>query len=110
VSFIDAEIQMLGVFCKASQLYGWILTADMDLRLANRDEIFEPFGTKFIEHPNPFEIIFAEGYTVLTRHWTRRQSKHTLILPETTTVEINIDALPPVTDAEIESIFGEITN
>ena len=84
------------------------LTADMDLRPANGDEIFEPFGTGIIEHPNPAEIIFAEGNTVLTRRWTWRQSKHTLILPETTAIEINVDAPSPVTDAEIESIFGEI--
>jgi DNA/RNA-binding domain of Phe-tRNA-synthetase-like protein len=85
------------------------LTADMDLRPANGAEIFEPFGTDIVEHPNPAEIIFAEGNTVLTRRWTWRQSRHTLILPETTAVEINVDALPPVTDMEIESIFGEIT-
>jgi DNA/RNA-binding domain of Phe-tRNA-synthetase-like protein len=84
------------------------LTADMDLRLATGGEIFEPFGTELVEHPNPGEIIFAEGQTVLTRRWTWRQSKHTLILPETTAVEFNVDALPPVTDEEIEQIFSEI--
>lgn len=86
-----------------------LLTADMDLRIATGDEIFEPFGTDIVEHPNPSEIIFAEGNTVLTRRWTWRQSKHTLILPETTAVEFNVDALPPVSDREVERIFGEIT-
>jgi DNA/RNA-binding domain of Phe-tRNA-synthetase-like protein len=84
------------------------LTADMDLRLATGDEIFEPFGTDLVEHPNPGEIIFAEGNTVLTRRWTWRQSKHTLILPETTAVEFNVDALPPITDEEVEQICGDI--
>jgi len=84
------------------------LSADMDLRLATGAEFFEPFGAELVEHPNPGEIIFAEGQTVLTRRWTWRQSKHTLVLPETTAVEFNVDALPPVTDAEIETIFGEI--
>lgn len=84
------------------------LTADMDLRAATGAEIFEPFGAETVEHPNPGEIIFAEGQTVLTRRWTWRQSKQTLILPETSAVEFNVDALPPVTDAEIEQIFGEI--
>jgi DNA/RNA-binding domain of Phe-tRNA-synthetase-like protein len=86
-----------------------LLTADMDLRLATGDEIFEPFGTDIVEHPNLSEIIFAEGNIVLTRRWTWRQSKHTLILPETTAVEFNVDALPPVSDQEIERIFSEIT-
>jgi hypothetical protein len=84
------------------------LTTDMDLRLATGEESFEPFGADLCEHPNPGEIIFAEGQIVLTRRWTWRQSKQTLILPETTAVEFNIDALPPVTNAEIETIFGEI--
>jgi len=84
------------------------LTDDMDLRLAGGDEIFEPFGTDLVEHPNPAEIIFAEGNTVLTRRWTWRQSKHTLILPETTAVEFNVDALPPVTDEEVERICDDI--
>jgi DNA/RNA-binding domain of Phe-tRNA-synthetase-like protein len=84
------------------------LTADMDLRAATGAEIFEPFGSEAVEHPNPGEIIFAEGQTVLTRRWTWRQSKQTLILPETTAVEFNVDALPPVTDEEIKAIFEEI--
>ena len=85
-----------------------LLTADMDLRPAIGDEIFEPFGTDIVEHPNPSEIIFAEGNTVLTRRWTWRQSKHTLILPETTAVEFNVDALPPVSDWEVERICNEV--
>lgn len=85
-----------------------LLTADMDLRLATGDEIFEPFGTDIVEHPNPSEIIFAEGNTVLTRRWTWRQSKHTLILPESTAVEFNVDALPPVSDQEVERICNEV--
>jgi DNA/RNA-binding domain of Phe-tRNA-synthetase-like protein len=86
------------------------LTADMDLRLATGNEIFEPFGTDLVEHPNPGEIIFAEGDTVLTRRWTWRQSKHTLILPETTAVEFNVDALPPVTDEEVGQICNDIAS
>lgn len=85
-----------------------LLSTDMDLRLATGSEIFEPFGTDIVEHPNPSEIIFAEGNTVLTRRWTWRQSKHTLVLPETTAVEFNLDALPPVSDREIERILNEI--
>jgi DNA/RNA-binding domain of Phe-tRNA-synthetase-like protein len=45
---------------------------------------------------------------VLTRRWTWRQSKHTLILPETTAEEFNVDALPPVSDQEVERICNEV--
>ena len=78
------------------------LTGDMLLRLASGEETFIPFGSDQVEHPLPGEVIFAEGQTVLTRRWTWRQSNHTLTLPETRAVEINVDGLPPITPAEIE--------
>ena len=87
-----------------------LLKQDMELRLASGSETFEPFGSEAIEHPNPQEIIFAEGQTVLTRRWTWRQAKHTLILDSTTAVEINIDALPLISDAEIMLICEQLSN
>ena len=61
-----------------------------------------------MEHPAPGEIIFAEGNIVLTRRWTWRQSNHTLMVPSTTALEFNVDALPPVQIAEVEEICGEL--
>jgi hypothetical protein len=37
------------------------------LRPATGDESFVPFGSEEAEHPEPGEIVFAEGATVLTR-------------------------------------------
>ncbi len=85
-----------------------VLTQDMELRLATGQEVFEPFGSDAIEHPLPGEIIFVVGSTVLTRRWTWRQAKHTLVTPETTAVEINVDGLPPVTVGEVEKICEEM--
>jgi len=85
-----------------------LLKQDMELRLATGLELFEPFGSDIIEHPNPDEIVFAEGDTILTRRWTWRQARQTLVVPETAAVEFNIDALPPVTDEEIEQICAEV--
>ena len=86
-----------------------LLSGDMELRLANGNESFEPFGTDALEHPTPGEIIFAEGQTVLTRRWTWRQAKHSLILDSTSAVEINVDALPLVPDEEILQICAELS-
>lgn len=80
------------------------VTHDLALRPARGDETFEPFGSEANEHPLPGEVIFAEGDIVLTRRWTWRQAKHTLVTLETTAVEINLDGLPPVTPAEVEQI------
>jgi DNA/RNA-binding domain of Phe-tRNA-synthetase-like protein len=84
------------------------LTADIDLRFASGEETFVPFGSDQVEHPLPGEIIFAEGNNVLTRRWTWRQANHSLVVPETTAVEVNVDGLPPFTLQEVEAICAEV--
>ncbi|MBN1847386.1 MAG: cytoplasmic protein [Deltaproteobacteria bacterium] len=83
------------------------VTQDIILRKATGDEEFTAFGSTEIEHPDPGEIIFAEGKTVLTRRWTWRQANYTLTLPSTKNIEFNIDGLPPVSEAEVDSISHE---
>jgi DNA/RNA-binding domain of Phe-tRNA-synthetase-like protein len=77
------------------------------LRKATGMEEFVPFGSEQVEHPEPGEIIFTEGNTVLTRRWSWRQANHTLTLPTTTAIEFNIDGLPPVIKAKVEDICKE---
>jgi len=84
------------------------LTNDIELRLATGEEAFFPFGSTENEHPLPGEVIFVEGNTVLTRRWTWRQANHTLTLPETRSIEVNIDRLPPVEIEEIHAIAGHV--
>lgn len=85
------------------------LTQDISLRLADGSEEFCAFGSQTSEHPEPGEIIFAEGNVVLTRRWVWRQSNHTLTLPETRSIEFNIDALPPLERPDVESICEEVS-
>ncbi len=84
------------------------LSQDIALRFASGEETFIQFGETEIEHPHPGEVIFAEGHNVLTRRWTWRQAAHTLTLPETRSVEINIDRLPPVEMEEIHDIAKQV--
>jgi DNA/RNA-binding domain of Phe-tRNA-synthetase-like protein len=84
------------------------LTGDIELRFASGEETFIPFGSDQMEHPLPGEIIFAEGNIVLTRRWTWRQANHSLVIPETTAVEVNVDGLPPFTLREVEAICEEV--
>jgi DNA/RNA-binding domain of Phe-tRNA-synthetase-like protein len=84
------------------------LSQDIALRLATGEENFVPFGSTEVEHPLSGEVIFAEGNTVLTRRWTWRQANHTLTLPETRSIEINIDRLPPVELEEIHAIANQV--
>jgi len=84
------------------------LTGDIELRFASGEETFIPFGTDTVEHPLPGEIIFTEGNTVLTRRWTWRQANHSMVVPETTAVEVNVDGLPPITQRDVETICEEV--
>jgi len=83
------------------------VTSAITLRFATGTEQFEPFGTTLVEQPEPGEIVFVEGNTVLTRRWSWRQANHTMTLPESTAVEINVDGLPPVSVDEVENICRE---
>ena len=84
-----------------------VVTGGLELRRATGDEEFVPFGSTEMEHPDPGEVIFVEGKTVVTRRWSWRQANHTLTLPETTAIELNVDALPPVGRGEVEAICAE---
>ncbi|OGO27475.1 MAG: hypothetical protein A2136_01060 [Chloroflexi bacterium RBG_16_54_11] len=84
------------------------LTQDITLRFATGEETFFPFGSTEIEHPLPGEVIFVEGNTVLTRRWTWRQANHTLTLPETRSLEFNIDRLPPADLEDIHSAASQL--
>jgi len=84
------------------------LSQDIELRYANGEEEFIPFGSTQIEHPLPGEVIFTEGNIVLTRRWTWRQANHTLTKPETRSIEFNLDRLPPVEIEEIHMAANQL--
>jgi DNA/RNA-binding domain of Phe-tRNA-synthetase-like protein len=84
------------------------LSTDISLRLANGTEDFVAFGSTELEHPGVGEVIFTEGNSVLTRRWTWRQANHTLTLPDTRSIEINIDRLPPVEMEEVHAIASQV--
>jgi DNA/RNA-binding domain of Phe-tRNA-synthetase-like protein len=84
------------------------LAQGIELRFATGEENFVPFGGSETEHPLPGEVIFVEGDTVLTRRWTWRQANHSLTLPETPSIEFNIDRLPPVELEEVHAIANQV--
>jgi DNA/RNA-binding domain of Phe-tRNA-synthetase-like protein len=84
-----------------------VLCGDIEVRFATGREEFVAFGSNKVEHPATGEVIFAEADTVLTRRWTWRQAQHTLTLADTTSVEFNVDGLPPVTHDEVAAACVE---
>jgi DNA/RNA-binding domain of Phe-tRNA-synthetase-like protein len=85
-----------------------VVEGDLFLGKATGNEVFQAFGSDSEENPLPGEIIFSQGNSVLTRRWTWRQARHTLLTPSTTAVEFNVDGLPPVTTAEVETACREL--
>jgi DNA/RNA-binding domain of Phe-tRNA-synthetase-like protein len=83
------------------------LKQDIVLRPATGQEDFVAFGSEKLEHPLPGEIVFVEGDTVLTRRWTWRQAKHTLVEPGTTAIVFNVDCLLPVMADEAAQACAE---
>ena len=84
-----------------------VLTDDTALRLDLGTECFVPLESEETEHPVPGEIIFAEGKTVLSRRWIWHQASHTLFLPESRSIESDVDGLPPRNQDQIEQICEE---
>lgn len=84
------------------------ITSNIALKPATGSEDFIPFGSQDVEHPDPNEFVFVEGNTVLTRRWSWRQANHSLTVLSTKVIEFNVDGLPPVARAEVETICAEM--
>ena len=76
------------------------------LRFSRGGETFEPLGDPAVEVLSAGEVIYAEGDRVLTRRWAWRQGKHTILTPESRSVEFNLDGLPPVSERAVR-LAGE---
>jgi len=85
-----------------------VCTEPLWLTFAQGDEIFTPFGTTEVEHPEPGEVVYLSGKTVLCRRWTWRQAEFTKLTRTSTHIAINVDGLPPVTRADVERICQEL--
>ncbi|MCH7625828.1 MAG: hypothetical protein IIC83_07885 [Chloroflexi bacterium] len=85
-----------------------VMRADVALRFAAGTEEFFAIGSDEAERPEPGEVVFAEGDTVLTRRWVWRQGVHTAATLDTTHVEINVDGMPPVSADDVKRACGEV--
>jgi DNA/RNA-binding domain of Phe-tRNA-synthetase-like protein len=99
-----------------------VLQADDEIVLgyATGQEEFSPLNGGPIEQPLPGEIIFYVAPSlraaspsrpvqqVMTRRWTWRQGEFTKLQRTTTQVVINIDGLPPVTRADVDTISADV--
>jgi len=87
------------------------VVGDLRLEVAKGDEIYIPLGKpNIVEHPTPGEIVYFDSgdKKVLCRAWCWRNSEITKILPETSSVAINVDGLPPIGQEQVIEIMGEL--
>jgi DNA/RNA-binding domain of Phe-tRNA-synthetase-like protein len=77
------------------------------LRKASGIETFTPFGAEQNEMITPGEVIFVDGNKVATSKWAWRQAVHTIIRPETTSFELNIDALSVISDENLKVVASD---
>jgi DNA/RNA-binding domain of Phe-tRNA-synthetase-like protein len=74
---------------------------------ATGDEPFDAADGE-IEHPRPGEVVWADAGGVTCRRWNWRQGRRTRLTETTTRAYFLFDALPPLTDEELERAMGDL--
>jgi DNA/RNA-binding domain of Phe-tRNA-synthetase-like protein len=74
------------------------------------DEVFDTVadGETVIEHPEPGEVVWRDDAGVTCRRWNWRQARRTALSDNTTSALFILDALDPMTDAELEAAADEL--
>ena len=89
-----------------------LLRYDGPARLVRADGT-EPFpttanGAPVVEHPEVGEVVWCDDAGVTCRRWNWRQGPRTALTPATTTALFILDALDPLTDAELSAAADEL--
>ena len=74
----------------------------------------EPFdttanGAAVIEHPDAGEVVWCDDAGVTCRRWNWRQARRTQLSDDTTAALFILDALAPMTDAELDAAADDLT-
>lgn len=77
---------------------------------ATGDEAFDTVagGESVVEHPEAGEVVWRDDEGVTCRRWNWRQCRRTALTEGTTTALFILDALDPLTDAELEAAGEEL--
>jgi len=66
-------------------------SSDIEIRKANENDRFIPFGSDQVESPDNGEIIYVSGNDVKTRRWTWRQGENSKVTEDARNFFIPID-------------------
>jgi len=89
------------------------VTGSIRLGTASGNEVYVPLGQPDkTEHPEEGEIIYYDtgNNDVFCRGWCWKNGDGSKIMPETSDVAINIDAIPPLSLDELEPMAEELAS
>lgn len=88
------------------------ITEHLEVRPARGDEVYQTLSGD-AEHPDPGEVIFADGAKPAHAHarrWTNRQSGHSAVRPATANVLIVAEALHDSAGKDIDTLTATIAD
>ncbi len=80
----------------------------LEVRYADADDTFIPFGNGEMEKPEDKEVVYVSGHEVRTRRWTWRQSEIGKITEETSDVLFPIDGFTDLNKEQVEEAAAEL--
>ena len=80
----------------------------LDVRFADAEDTFIPFGNGEMEKPEEKEVIYVSGHQVRTRRWTWRQSEIGKIQESTSDVLFPIDGFTDLNKDKVEEAAKEL--
>lgn len=77
---------------------------------ATGDEPFDTVagGVDVVERPEPGEVVWCDDPGVTCRRWNWRQARRTALRDDTTTALFILDALAPLTDADLQAAADDL--
>jgi DNA/RNA-binding domain of Phe-tRNA-synthetase-like protein len=88
-----------------------MLTSDSVLRFATGDEPFSLIsaGEEVIDHPEPGEVVWADGTGVTCRRWNWRQCRRTQLTESTRNAYFVLDSVSPYSLDALNAAGDELT-
>lgn len=80
----------------------------LDVRLAEEEDTFIPFGSTEEETPDAGEAVYASGHEIRTRRWTWRQSERGKITGKTRGILFPIDGFSDLNAEEVHKAADEL--
>lgn len=80
----------------------------LDVRLAEEEDTFIPFGSTEEETPDAGEAVYASGHEIRTRRWTWRQSERGKITGKTRDILFPIDGFSDLNAEEVHKAADEL--